>query len=178
MAGGRGSRRASRLPWSAVGCLTRDPDTASSTGVQVTAMISSDGERVPLCRTFNPKSAAGAVERWLMDCEEIMRDTVASVIKESFVAYAAKQRSDWILDWPAQVVLCTGTLYWTQEVRCLPLFDTGMHCDDTARDRDTCNKRRWRQMCARTLLCLACIAMTQPVTGTADVRPDFTLPGM
>jgi Dynein heavy chain, N-terminal region 2 len=43
---------------------------------KVMAMISEEGERVQLQKSFNPKSANGVVERWLTTCEAAMRDTV------------------------------------------------------------------------------------------------------
>jgi len=57
------------------------------------------------CRPFNPKSAGGAVEKWLIECEAAMRDTVKSVIKESFDAYTRTPRETWMVQWPGQVVL-------------------------------------------------------------------------
>ena len=87
-----------------------------SKDLDVLAMVSRESERVPLSRTFNPKSAAGNVERWLLDCEQIMRETLKHVIKQSFSAYATRKRSDWATEWPGQVVLAVASLYWTKEV--------------------------------------------------------------
>ena len=43
----------------------------------VTAMYSEETERIQFKNTFNPKSAGGNVERWLIDCENSMRESIA-----------------------------------------------------------------------------------------------------
>jgi hypothetical protein len=65
------------------------------------------------CRPFNPAAAGGAVERWLIDCEAAMRDTVRSVLKASFDAYSSTPRDSWMSAWPGQVVLAVDCMYWT-----------------------------------------------------------------
>ncbi len=42
----------------------------------VTAMFSEEGEKVPFSTSFNPRDSLGAVERWLIECEVAMRDTL------------------------------------------------------------------------------------------------------
>jgi dynein heavy chain len=64
-------------------------------------------------RPFNPAAAGGAVERWLIDCEAAMRDTVRSVLKASFDAYSSTPRDSWMSAWPGQVVLAVDCMYWT-----------------------------------------------------------------
>lgn len=59
---------------------------------EVTAMYSEEGEKVTFMRPFNPKDAMGNVERWLIDCEAAMRDTMKHVIRQAFDAYASSQR--------------------------------------------------------------------------------------
>ena len=83
--------------------------------LEVTAMLSEEGERVALCRTFNPKSAGGNVERWLIDCEAIMRETCKDVTGRAAAAYAKSARKEWILQWPGQVVIAASQMYWTSE---------------------------------------------------------------
>lgn len=65
------------------------------------------------CRPFNPRAAGGNVERWLIECEAAMRDSLKDVLRRSFDAYAHTQRIRWVSEWPGQVVLCVGSMYWT-----------------------------------------------------------------
>lgn len=83
--------------------------------LEVTSMISEEGECVRFSKTFNPKSAGGNVERWLIDAENAMRDSLKEVLKKAFNAYAKTKRVDWVVRWPGQVVICIGSMYWTDE---------------------------------------------------------------
>lgn len=55
------------------------------------------------CRPFNPKISGGNVERWLIECESSMRDTLKSVLQRAFAAYDSTPRISWVCDWPGQV---------------------------------------------------------------------------
>lgn len=66
-------------------------------------MYSEEGEKVPFVRTFNPKDAGGNVEKWFIEAEGTMRDTVKDVIKKSFAAHVNTPRIDWVVQWPGQV---------------------------------------------------------------------------
>lgn len=56
------------------------------------------------------------VERWLIEVEKAMVDSVRLVISKSIEAYASQPRRQWVLHWPGQVVLCVSSIYWTSEV--------------------------------------------------------------
>ena len=86
----------------------------------MSAMLSMEHERVPLSRRFNPKQAQGAVEKWLIDAEAIMRDTLKTIIKQALQAHAVTDRSAWLLEWPGQVILAVDCLHWTHQVRHRP----------------------------------------------------------
>jgi dynein heavy chain len=64
-------------------------------------------------RTFNPKAAGGNVERWLIECEASMRETLKETLKRSFEAAARDPRLQWVGQWPGQVVLAVDCMYWT-----------------------------------------------------------------
>ena len=56
------------------------------------------------------------VEKWLLQVEETMIASVRKVISESFNAYANSLRSNWVLEWPGQIVICVSSIFWTAEV--------------------------------------------------------------
>ncbi len=66
-------------------------------------MLSEEGEKLSLKTTFNPKAAGGNVEKWFIEAEAAMRETVKDVTRKSFDAHAVSKRIDWVLKWPGQV---------------------------------------------------------------------------
>uniref|UniRef100_A0A3B4UUS5 Dynein axonemal heavy chain 12 n=1 Tax=Seriola dumerili TaxID=41447 RepID=A0A3B4UUS5_SERDU len=84
--------------------------------LDIQAMYSSEGERVQLIQHISTSEAKGAVEKWLVQVEDMMLRSVRDVVARSRVAYAETARSQWVKDWPGQVVLCTSQIFWTLEV--------------------------------------------------------------
>ncbi|XP_019944293.2 dynein axonemal heavy chain 12 [Paralichthys olivaceus] len=84
--------------------------------LDIQAMYSSEGERVQLIQNISTSEARGAVEKWLVQVEDVMLRSVRDVVARSRVAYAETARSQWVKEWPGQVVLCTSQIYWTLEV--------------------------------------------------------------
>uniref|UniRef100_A0A4W6DYT1 Dynein axonemal heavy chain 12 n=1 Tax=Lates calcarifer TaxID=8187 RepID=A0A4W6DYT1_LATCA len=85
-------------------------------GISKLAMYSSEGERVQLIHLISTSEAKGAVEKWLVQVEDVMLRSVRDVVARSRVAYAETARSQWVKEWPGQVVLCTSQIFWTLEV--------------------------------------------------------------
>lgn len=83
---------------------------------EIVAMCSTEGENVPLTSVVDPSAAHGAVEVWLLQVEEAMRDTVQAVMEESLADYANSARIEWVQKWPGQTVLTVSQSYWTREV--------------------------------------------------------------
>ncbi|CAF5056665.1 unnamed protein product, partial [Rotaria socialis] len=79
-------------------------------------MISVEREIVQFKATINPSKARGMVEKWLIQVEDQMLLSIRMIIKESLVAYATRDRKQWVLEWPGQVVICSSQVYWTKEV--------------------------------------------------------------
>uniref|UniRef100_A0A8C4EEV4 Dynein axonemal heavy chain 12 n=1 Tax=Dicentrarchus labrax TaxID=13489 RepID=A0A8C4EEV4_DICLA len=77
--------------------------------LDIQAMYSSEGERVQLIQHISTSEAKGAVEKWLVQVEDLMLRSVRD-------AYAETARSQWVKEWPGQVVLCTSQIFWTLEV--------------------------------------------------------------
>ncbi|XP_023257599.1 dynein heavy chain 12, axonemal [Seriola lalandi dorsalis] len=84
--------------------------------LDIQAMYSSEGERVQLIQHISTSEAKGAVEKWLVQVEDMMLRSVRDVVARSRVAYAETARSQWVKDWPGQVVLCSSQIFWTLEV--------------------------------------------------------------
>ncbi|EFJ29004.1 inner arm dynein 3-2 [Selaginella moellendorffii] len=84
--------------------------------MDVTGMISAEGEVVPLVEKFNPKAAQGAVEKWLLQVEEGMLQSLQEQCSSSVISYAETVREKWVLEWPGQIVLVVSAIYWTTMV--------------------------------------------------------------
>jgi dynein heavy chain len=77
----------------------------------IEAMISGEGEVVPFVThvDVNKPGNKGAVEKWLLEIEEIMMDTLRDISKKSNDAYAiacapgGAGRVKWCCEWPGQV---------------------------------------------------------------------------
>uniref|UniRef100_A0A8B9LEL4 Dynein axonemal heavy chain 12 n=1 Tax=Astyanax mexicanus TaxID=7994 RepID=A0A8B9LEL4_ASTMX len=87
--------------------------------LDIQAMYSSEGERVELIQLISTSEARGAVEKWLVQVEDVMLSSIRDVINRSRLVrpyFLETKRSQWVREWPGQVVLCTSQMYWTQEV--------------------------------------------------------------
>ena len=87
--------------------------------LEIVAMYSSEKERVPLATTVNALEAGtGAVERWLLQVEQSMRKSVQKTVVQAVKSYYTPDldRTQWVLDWPGQVVLCVAMIAWTSDV--------------------------------------------------------------
>ena len=79
-------------------------------------MFSSEGEKIKLTSSISTSEAKGAVEKWLLQVQDIMFVSLRDVIEKARNAYATDTREDWVKEWPGQVVLCFSQIYWTLEV--------------------------------------------------------------
>jgi len=96
------------------------------TDLRIPRMVSNEGEIIELSVVVDPDSGVnkGNVEMWLGDFELSMRITVKDIIEMAAKVYpkmdadlnANPDRAKWVLQWPGQVVLNAGQLFWTEEV--------------------------------------------------------------
>jgi dynein heavy chain len=82
----------------------------------VEGMCSSEKEFVPFLRKLNPAEARGAVEKWLLQTEEYMRESVREQTMKARKAYPESVRTQWACEWPGMTVICIGQMFWTTEV--------------------------------------------------------------
>ena len=98
-----------------------DPSKSTS----ITAMLSAEGERVPLGGNLK---ARGGVEVWLASVELEMQRSLARAAKEGLKSYELKDRAEWILEQPAQLVIVVSQIYWALDVvKALQAKGTAMH---------------------------------------------------
>jgi dynein heavy chain len=78
-------------------------------------MIAKDGEQIELDRPFK---IVGAVENWLNDLTKAMKDCLRSILTAGLEAASQwgpdNPRHGWVFQFPAQVVLQTSLIDWTE----------------------------------------------------------------
>lgn len=63
----------------------------------------------------NEGSRKGNPEVWLKDIEGAMVACLRKITYQCYQAYTQGERTDWILNWPSQCILCISQAYWTAE---------------------------------------------------------------
>ena len=84
--------------------------------LDITHMKSSEGEIVELSSTISTAKARGQVEKWLLQLEEIMIDSVWKACGVGIRSYPDEPRGEWVKNYTGQIVLAVTQKYWTDEV--------------------------------------------------------------
>ncbi|PRP88057.1 dynein heavy chain 6, axonemal-like [Planoprotostelium fungivorum] len=92
--------------------ITKLEFTSEPRSVDIIAMISGEGERVELGKL----KARGTVETWLTGVEQGMVQSLRRLTKQATLEYDRKPRTEWILDFPAQVILTASQIAWCNQV--------------------------------------------------------------
>ncbi|KAI9002652.1 dynein heavy chain and region D6 of dynein motor-domain-containing protein [Gaertneriomyces semiglobifer] len=95
--------------------------SGDSKTLDIVAMISPEGERVPFLK---PIKARGNVEAWLGSVEEAMVAVLRRLIKQALSEFEAETRNDWVTKHIGQVVLTGNQVLWCKSVsECLKESD-------------------------------------------------------
>ena len=81
---------------------------------EITHMNDSTGETVKLLEPVDGNTPE--IEDWLNKFEEEMKVSLKELVSDSIVSYSKKKREHWLADFPAQVILMTNQIMWTQQV--------------------------------------------------------------
>jgi dynein heavy chain len=86
--------------------------------LKISRLISAEGEEIKIDTLIDPESPAnkGNVEKWLLELERIQWESIRTLTVGSIEDYLKTARKQWILNWPAQVVLAVSCVYWTKLV--------------------------------------------------------------
>ena len=97
---------------------------------RIVAFLSKEGERVQLGRPINVEEGdkKGNVEKWLKELEGNMKKTLKKLTKDA-IEDLGRDRAEWLLRWPGQIVLLVNKIRWTSNVeqailgKTLPRFE-------------------------------------------------------
>ena len=78
--------------------------------LQITRMYSAEGEEVEF--RGQKLYPTGNVEDWMLEIEKSMKESLRLIIEDSLQNYKQIPRTEWVLNWPGQVVIAGCQCYW------------------------------------------------------------------
>ena len=82
---------------------------------QISGMMDRGKELVEFVKIIKPADAKGSVEKWLLEVEQTMKESVKTVINAGIPVYTEIPRIDFCANSIGQVVLSVTGLYWSME---------------------------------------------------------------
>ena len=73
-------------------------------------MQSAKGETIPFPAPIRTRDARGCVEKWLIQVEEQMKNSVRDIIDGALETVSTSSRCEWVQEWPCQAVLVAAFL--------------------------------------------------------------------
>jgi hypothetical protein len=80
----------------------------------ISRMASVEGESIAFKTLVDTARARGSVEKWLLEVEASMFESVHAAVAQGIGEYPARKRHEWVLQWPGMVVLVVTAIFWTQ----------------------------------------------------------------
>ena len=56
------------------------------------------------------------MEKWLLQVQEGMIQSLKDVMIRAVTGYTQVPRTQWVIEWPGQVVIAASSIYWTADV--------------------------------------------------------------
>lgn len=81
--------------------------------LNIVALLSAEGERIALGSNLK---ARGGVEVWLANVEQEMQRSLARLARDGYKSFHTMERTKWILEQPAQLVLVISQIWWAVNV--------------------------------------------------------------
>lgn len=88
-------------------------------------MFSAEEECVDLDPKLYP---IGNVENWLTLVENSMQNTIRVNLGKSLNDMLEKERKDWVLCWPGQIVIACSQTFWTAGKSIMKNYKTFLKC--------------------------------------------------
>ena len=82
---------------------------------EITGMMDRGKELVEFTRVIKPADAKGSVEKWLLEVEQTMKESVKAVCNAAIPQYAENPRTQFCIETVGQAVLAVTGLAWTNE---------------------------------------------------------------
>eukprot|EP00937_MAST-01D_sp_MAST-1D-sp2_P005910 g5910.t1 len=79
----------------------------------ISAMNSADKEKIHFIENINPVNRE--VEKWMTELNEQMVASVRDQMWQGICDYPVAARTEWMIKWPAQVVINGSQVFWTKE---------------------------------------------------------------